>query len=276
MLRRLAKRRLARIETDIRLLEKRLTETIAAEADLARRYARLTSMPGVGPVLAFTLIALLPELGRMKFANRSPLSSVSRSIGLMVSHPHEGSGGGGCEEGRGPEDGNGIRHRQANRGRGRGRARPAGRAPALASDIDAIASRSDLLPKDWQRRLPHNSAPYTSTIVFVVRKGNPKGVRDWSDLIKPGIQIVTPNPKTSGGARWNYLAAWGYALRHNGKDEAKARDFIAALYRNGWCWTRARADRQSPSSGAASAMCLSHGRTRRWWRQTRSRRARWK
>jgi len=103
---------------------------------------------------------------------------------------------------------------------------------ALASDIDAIASRSDLLPKDWQRRLPHNSAPYTSTIVFVVRKGNPKGVRDWSDLIKPGIQIVTPNPKTSGGARWNYLAAWGYALRHNGKDEAKARDFIAALYRN--------------------------------------------
>jgi len=103
---------------------------------------------------------------------------------------------------------------------------------ALASDIDAIASRSDLLPKDWQRRLPHNSAPYTSTIVFVVRKGNPKGIRDWSDLIKPGIQIVTPNPKTSGGARWNYLAAWGYALRNNDKDEAKARDFIAALYRN--------------------------------------------
>ena len=103
---------------------------------------------------------------------------------------------------------------------------------ALASDIDAIANRSDLLPKDWQRRLPHNSAPYTSTIVFVVRKGNPKGIRDWSDLIKPGIQIVTPNPKTSGGARWNYLAAWGYALRNNDKDEAKARDFVAALYRN--------------------------------------------
>ena len=103
---------------------------------------------------------------------------------------------------------------------------------ALASDIDAIANRSDLLPKDWQRRLPHNSAPYTSTIVFVVRKGNPKGIRDWPDLIKPGLQIVTPNPKTSGGARWNYLAAWGYALRNNDKDEAKARDFVAALYRN--------------------------------------------
>src|SRR5215204_7748393 len=83
---------------------------------------------------------------------------------------------------------------------------------ALAPDIDAIASRTDLLPKDWQQRLPHNSAPYTSTIVLVVRKGNPKGVRDWPDLIKPGVQIVTPNPKTSGGTRWNYLAAWGYAL----------------------------------------------------------------
>src|SRR5947209_5160301 len=87
---------------------------------------------------------------------------------------------------------------------------------ALASDIDAIAGRSDLLPKNWQSRLPRNSAPYVSTIVFVVRKGNPKDIRDWADLIKPGVQIVTPNPKTSGGARWNYLAAWGYALRHAG------------------------------------------------------------
>ena len=103
---------------------------------------------------------------------------------------------------------------------------------ALASDIDAIANRAGLLPKDWQSRLPRNSAPYVSTIVFVVRKGNPKGIRDWPDLIKPGVQIVTPNPKTSGGARWNYLAAWGYALRHNGNDEAKAKDFVSALYRN--------------------------------------------
>jgi sulfate/thiosulfate-binding protein len=103
---------------------------------------------------------------------------------------------------------------------------------ALASDIDAIAARSDLLPRDWQSRLPHNSAPYVSTIVFVVRKGNPKGIRDWSDVIRPGVQIVTPNPKTSGGARWNYLAAWGYALRHGGGDENKAKDFISALYGN--------------------------------------------
>jgi sulfate transport system substrate-binding protein len=103
---------------------------------------------------------------------------------------------------------------------------------ALASDIDAIASRADLLPKDWQSRLPHNSAPYVSTIVFVVRKGNPKGIHDWPDLVKPGVQIVTPNPKTSGGARWNYLAAWGYALRAGGGDEAKAKDFVSALYRN--------------------------------------------
>jgi sulfate transport system substrate-binding protein len=103
---------------------------------------------------------------------------------------------------------------------------------ALASDIDAIASRAGLLPKDWQKRLPQNSSPYTSTIVFVVRKGNPKGIRDWADLIRPGVQIITPNPKTSGGARWNYLAAWGYALRHNSNDENKAREFVSALYRN--------------------------------------------
>ncbi len=103
---------------------------------------------------------------------------------------------------------------------------------ALASDIDAIANRTGLLPKDWQSRLPRNSAPYVSTIVFVVRKGNPKGIRDWPDLIKPGVQIVTPNPKTSGGARWNYLAAWGYALRANGGDEEKAKRFVADLYRN--------------------------------------------
>ncbi|HEX7968089.1 MAG TPA: sulfate ABC transporter substrate-binding protein [Stellaceae bacterium] len=103
---------------------------------------------------------------------------------------------------------------------------------ALAYDIDAIAEQAKLLPEDWQTRLPQNSAPYTSTIVFVVRKGNPKKIHDWSDLVRPDIKVVTPNPKTSGGARWNYLAAWGYALQASGNDEAKARDFVAALYRN--------------------------------------------
>jgi sulfate/thiosulfate transport system substrate-binding protein len=103
---------------------------------------------------------------------------------------------------------------------------------ALAYDIDEIAAKGKLLPADWQKRLPHNSSPYTSTIVFLVRKGNPKGVRDWNDLVRPGVGVITPNPKTSGGARWNYLAAWGYALRTNGNDAAKARDFVAKLYKN--------------------------------------------
>ena len=103
---------------------------------------------------------------------------------------------------------------------------------ALAGDIDAIAEKARLLPTDWQKRLPHNSAPYTSTIVFLVRKGNPKGIKDWNDLSKPGVAVITPNPKTSGGARWNYLAAWGYALKQNGGDEAKARAFVAALFKN--------------------------------------------
>jgi sulfate transport system substrate-binding protein len=102
---------------------------------------------------------------------------------------------------------------------------------ALAYDIDAVAE-AGLLAKDWQKRLPHNSAPYTSTIVFLVRKGNPKRIRDWSDLVRPGIQVITPNPKTSGGARWNYLAAWGYALRQPGGSDAKARQFVTALFRN--------------------------------------------
>jgi sulfate/thiosulfate-binding protein len=101
---------------------------------------------------------------------------------------------------------------------------------ALAYDIDAIADRG-LIAKDWQSRLPNNSAPYTSTIVFLVRKGNPKAIKDWDDLAKPGLQIITPNPKTSGGARWNYLAAWGYALRKYGSED-KARDFVKALYAN--------------------------------------------
>lgn len=103
---------------------------------------------------------------------------------------------------------------------------------ALEPDIDAIAERGKLIEPGWRGRLPNNSAPYTSTIVFLVRKGNPKGIKDWPDLVRPGVSIITPNPKTSGGARWNYLAAWGYALRAPGGNEEKAREFVAALYRN--------------------------------------------
>ena len=103
---------------------------------------------------------------------------------------------------------------------------------ALAYDIDAIADRSRRLPADWQKKLPNNSAPYTSTINFLVRKGNPKGIKDWSDLVKPGVSVITPNPKTSGGARWNYLAAWGYALEKSGNDEAKAKEFVGKLFKN--------------------------------------------
>jgi len=103
---------------------------------------------------------------------------------------------------------------------------------ALAYDVDALYERGKLIPKDWQKRLPNNSAPYTSTIVFLVRKGNPKGIKDWDDLVKAGVSVITPNPKTSGGARWNYLAAWGYALKHNGNDAEKAKAFVSRLYRN--------------------------------------------
>jgi sulfate transport system substrate-binding protein len=103
---------------------------------------------------------------------------------------------------------------------------------ALAADVDALARVGKLLPADWQKRLPDNSAPYTSTIVFLVRKGNPRGLKDWDDLAKPGVSVITPNPKTSGGARWNYLAAWGYALKKFNGDEAKVKEFISALYRN--------------------------------------------
>ena len=103
---------------------------------------------------------------------------------------------------------------------------------ALAYDIDAIAGKAGLLPPGWQQRLPHNSCPYTSTVVFLVRKGNSKGIRDWDDLIKPGVSVITPNPKTSGGARWNYLAAWGYALKKFDRDEGRARDFVDRLFRN--------------------------------------------
>ena len=102
---------------------------------------------------------------------------------------------------------------------------------ALAYDIDAIAAKG-ILTKDWQARLPLNSSPYTSTIVFLVRKGNPKGIKDWGDLVKPGVAVITPNPKTSGGARWNYLAAWAWAEKQYDGDEAKVKDFIAQLYKN--------------------------------------------
>ena len=102
---------------------------------------------------------------------------------------------------------------------------------ALAGDIDALYKNGGLIPQDWQKRLPHNSSPYTSTIVLVVRQGNPKGIKDWDDLVKPGISVITPNPKTSGGARWNYLAAWEFAKRKYG-DDAKAKQFVAALYKN--------------------------------------------
>jgi sulfate adenylyltransferase subunit 1/sulfate transport system substrate-binding protein len=103
---------------------------------------------------------------------------------------------------------------------------------ALAADIDAIAGKTGKIPADWQKRLPNNSAPYASTIVFLVRKGNPKGIKDWDDLAKPGIAVVTPNPKTSGGARWNFLAAYGHALKKFNGDEAKAREFVKAIYKN--------------------------------------------
>jgi sulfate transport system substrate-binding protein len=101
---------------------------------------------------------------------------------------------------------------------------------ALAYDIDAIADRGLIAP-DWQKRLPQNASPYTSTIVFLVRKGNPKGIKDWDDLVKPGVKVITPNPKTSGGARWNYLAAWGYGLKKYGSDD-KAKEFVKAIYSN--------------------------------------------
>lgn len=103
---------------------------------------------------------------------------------------------------------------------------------ALAYDIDEIHDKARLIPENWQKRLPHNSSPYTSTIVFLVRKGNPKHVKDWNDLVKPDVKVITPNPKTSGGARWNYLAAWAYALKQKGGDEASAKEFVSRLFKN--------------------------------------------
>ncbi len=103
---------------------------------------------------------------------------------------------------------------------------------ALAYDVDALHDKAGLIPAGWQKRLPHNASPYTSTIVFLVRKGNPKSIKDWNDLIKPGVDVVTPNPKTSGGARWNYLAAWGHALKQPGGSDASAREFVKKLFAN--------------------------------------------
>jgi sulfate/thiosulfate transport system substrate-binding protein len=103
---------------------------------------------------------------------------------------------------------------------------------ALGYDIDALVDNGGLLPMDWQKRLPHNSSPYTSTVIFLVRKGNPKKIKDWPDLVRPGVSVITANPKTSGGARWNYLAAWGYALRQPGGNEATAKAFVGKLYKN--------------------------------------------
>ncbi len=107
---------------------------------------------------------------------------------------------------------------------------------ALAYDIDAIAEKSKFIAADWQKRLPNNSTPYTSTIVFLVRKGNPKGIKDWDNLITPDVKVITPNPKTSGGARWNYLAAWGYALKKNNNDPKKAQEFVARICKNVPVW----------------------------------------
>ncbi|MBL8453896.1 MAG: sulfate ABC transporter substrate-binding protein [Zoogloea sp.] len=103
---------------------------------------------------------------------------------------------------------------------------------ALAADIDALHDNGKLVPADWQKRLTHNASPYTSTIVFLVRKGNPKKIKDWNDLAKPGVEVITPNPKTSGGARWNYLAAWGYALKQPGGNDTTAKDFVKKIYGN--------------------------------------------
>jgi len=103
---------------------------------------------------------------------------------------------------------------------------------ALAYDVDQLYQKRKLIPENWQSLLPNNSSPYTSTIVLLVRKGNPLGIKDWNDIVKPGVSIVTPNPKTSGGARWNFLAAWGYALKHNNNDEAAAKEFVSKLFKN--------------------------------------------
>ncbi len=108
---------------------------------------------------------------------------------------------------------------------------------ALSNDIDELHKNGGLVPANWQSRLPHNSTPYTSTIVLLVRKGNPKAIKDWNDLTRPGVEVIAPNPKTGGGARWNYLAAWGYALKQPGGNDASARELVKKIYQNGLCCT---------------------------------------
>ena len=137
---------------------------------------------------------------------------------------------------------------------------------ALAYDIDAIAANSTLVPKDWQQRLPHNSAPYTSTIVFLVRQGNPKQIKDWNDLIRPDVSVITPNPKTSGGARWNYLAAWGYALRTMGGDQQKAQAVCHGAVQECAGAGFRRGVRPRLSCSAELATCCWPGRTKPSWR----------
>ena len=134
---------------------------------------------------------------------------------------------------------------------------------ALAADIDAIATQGKLLPLNWQSLLPDDSSPYTSTIVFLVRHGNPKGIHDWGDLARPGVAVITPNPKTSGGARWNYLAAWAWARAQPGADDASARDFCAASTTTCRCSIPARAAPPPRSCSASSVTCWWPGRTRR-------------
>ena len=135
---------------------------------------------------------------------------------------------------------------------------------ALSADIDAIAEKTGKIPEDWQTRLPHNSSPYTSTIVFLVREGNPEGIADWGDLVRDDIEVITPNPKTSGGARWNFLAAWAWADREFGGDEAKILEYMTrALRQRARCSTPAPAARPRRSRSAASATSCSPGRTRR-------------
>ncbi len=126
---------------------------------------------------------------------------------------------------------------------------------AIEADIDAIAEKTKKIPADWKTLLPANSSPYTSTIVFLVRKGNPKGIKDWNDLIKDGVQVITPNPKTSGGARWNFLAAWAWAKKTYGGDDAKIRDYITKLFQHVPVLDTGAAAQHRPSQNVASATC---------------------
>ncbi|OBX37348.1 sulfate-binding protein precursor [Halomonas elongata] len=136
---------------------------------------------------------------------------------------------------------------------------------ALAYDIDQFHERAELIPANWQSRLPNNSAPYTSTIVLLVRDGNPKNIQGWDDLTRDDVEVITPNPKTSGGARWNYLAAWGYALDKFDGDEQKTFEFVRNIYQNVPVLDSGPVAQPIPSSNAASVTYCWPGRTRRYW-----------